>query len=54
MLETLSLEITPISTRARFLGRYYDRNNVTIGANAIPDNAVVTGVLARILRLKSE
>lgn len=60
MLGTLSLEITSTSTGTRlFFGGITIGNNVTIGANAvvnkpIPDNSVVTGVPARILRRKSE
>jgi len=48
-----------IATGAKILGPIKIGNNVTIGANAVvisdvPDNAVVAGVPARIIRIDSE
>lgn len=48
-----------IATGAKVLGPIKVGNNVTIGANAVvisevPDNAVVAGVPAKIIKIKSE
>ncbi|WP_241697152.1 serine O-acetyltransferase [Winogradskyella eckloniae] len=48
-----------IATGAKVLGPIHIGNNVTVGANAVvidnvPDNAIVAGVPAKIIRIKDE